>query len=797
MLRRFCFAIALAAHAVGAFAVDKVTYETHVKPILREHCFACHNQDDATADLALDNFDAVLAGGAGGEVLVAGDPEGSRLWKLVTHQEAPKMPPGDKLPQAELDILRKWIAGGLLNDANSKPLKSNKPAIAKIDSSKLGKPVGDPAMPEQLYHEPVLWATNPGPVEVLATSPWAPLVAVGWQRQISFYHTETHELLGIVPYIEGATKVVRFSRDGSLLLVAGGRHAVAGSASLFDVKTGARLATFGDELDIVLAADISPDLSLVAIGGPKKKVRVYRVADGVLAYEISKHTEWVNSVGFSPDGKFLATADRNGGALIWQAAAGHERADLRGHTGAITSLDWRADSAMLATASEDGTVRLWNPKGNQIKSVKAHKSGVQSVRFAQNGNWVTAGRDRHVRTWKPEGTAIADLGKLPEMTLAAAFTHDGNRVVASDYSGEVRILDSQSKKLVARLQANPAHLAARIAKADDATERSKRRIRKSKKLANAALADLQQGKGAHETHQAKLARAESSLQEKRKLYAEAATLLEQHKQQLEITRAAVETTSAALKEAHSRLEQALATEDDAENGSAVSEQADSQEMQSLNQQVALAQQQFQSAEQQYETAQRAVDASSTEQSAAQKSIEVAEDLVAQVGNETAGLPDLQQLDEAYSQAAADLAIREQERQHAERASAKLRSQQQRFTAATKRFAQDLATYRTQQTQLATQSGRLEAEHQQAAMQLATHIAQLNAVAQQLETIQAKIAKLKKAESDLKASEADLGQQLREIRTEHEHSLSKIDLVEQQQRDFEASQQLRKKYSSKE
>ena len=102
-----CLALCLAAAVVGASpanvlaaedakspeAPKKITYEEHVKPILRDNCFLCHNQDDAENDLALDSYARAMEGGAGGAAIVPGDPGASRLWKLVSHEESPGMPP--------------------------------------------------------------------------------------------------------------------------------------------------------------------------------------------------------------------------------------------------------------------------------------------------------------------------------------------------------------------------------------------------------------------------------------------------------------------------------------------------------------------------------------------------------------------------------------------------------------------------------------------------------------------------------------------------------------------------------
>ena len=92
----------------------KVTYDDHVKPIFREHCLSCHNQEQKKGGLALDTYGAAMSGGSSGEVILAGDKDSSRLYSLVTHAETPKMPPmQDKLAAAKLDVLSKWIDGSL------------------------------------------------------------------------------------------------------------------------------------------------------------------------------------------------------------------------------------------------------------------------------------------------------------------------------------------------------------------------------------------------------------------------------------------------------------------------------------------------------------------------------------------------------------------------------------------------------------------------------------------------------------------------------------------------------------
>ena len=182
----------------------------------------------------------------------------------------------------------------------------------------------------------------------MACSPWAPLLAVAGQKQVLLYNTDTSELAGVLPFPEGTAQILKFSRNAGLLLAGGGRGAHSGKVVLWNIRTGARVVEIGDEYDSVLAADISSDHSMVALGGSSKMLRIYSTSDGELLHDIKKHTNWIFSLEFSPDGVLLASGDRNGGLHVWESMTGREYLALRGHGGAITAVSWRADSNIIA-----------------------------------------------------------------------------------------------------------------------------------------------------------------------------------------------------------------------------------------------------------------------------------------------------------------------------------------------------------------------------------------------------------------------------------------------------------------
>ncbi len=448
-----------------AAAQEKVTYDEHVRPIFQQRCGKCHNAERKRADFDALTFQGVMAGASTGEVVQPGQPDDSRLYLLVAHLEEPVMPPGNsRIPDAELATIKAWIAGGLLENSGSKARKPKKRGVSlALSAPATGKPEGPPPMPGDVLLDPVLVTERPGTITALAHSPWAPLVALGGQKQVVLYNSATLELCGILPFPEGDPKSLKFSGNGRFLLVGGGKDASLGVAALFDVTTGRRVTRVGKDADAVLSSDITSDQSLIATGGPDRLVKVFSIATGDEAYRIKKHTDWVTSVAFSPDSVLLASGDRGGNLHVWEARDGGRFYDLRGHRGAITALCFRTDSNVLASASADGTVKLWDMHtGRQIRSFTAHGGGVEDVRYSMTGSIVTAGRDRRVKTWDGNGRATRQFDPFDESALAATYDHESKRVVGTDWKGTVRAWDAAKGDHLGDLAANPPSLARRI-----------------------------------------------------------------------------------------------------------------------------------------------------------------------------------------------------------------------------------------------------------------------------------------------------------------------------------------------
>lgn len=443
---------------------QKITFEEHIKPIFREHCTTCHSQGDKSGGLALDSYADAMAGGSSGNVIASGNADGSRLYALMTHQQQPFMPPdSDPIAADKLELVKTWISQGMPENAGSKIKRASNAVSAMLGGTSLGKPEGPPPMPEKVLKQPVVITQRSAAVAALAASPWAPLVAVGGQEQVVLYHAQTGELLGVVPFPEGDPQSLTFTRDARQLLIGGGQHSHSGCAVLVDVVSGQRITKVGDELDIVLAADISPDKKRIAVAGPQKVIRVYDSSTGEKIFELKKHTDWIYALRFSPDGVLLASGDRSNGLVVWEAQTGNLYADLLGHRDAVTSLDFRADSNVLMSSSLDGNIKLWDMFENkEIKNWAAHPGGTTDAEFCNEGLIASAGKDAKVKLWNANGELQKEYAGLTEMALRVSIVGDGTVLAGGDWNGQVQIWPRESPEQNRPVATNPPSVQQRL-----------------------------------------------------------------------------------------------------------------------------------------------------------------------------------------------------------------------------------------------------------------------------------------------------------------------------------------------
>ena len=95
-MNRALFAAAMLISLCGQLvAGEKLTYEQHIRPIFRAHCFDCHGAtDDLKGSLDLRQVRFMKTGGESGSVLDLDSPEDSYLVERIRSGE---MPPGENV----------------------------------------------------------------------------------------------------------------------------------------------------------------------------------------------------------------------------------------------------------------------------------------------------------------------------------------------------------------------------------------------------------------------------------------------------------------------------------------------------------------------------------------------------------------------------------------------------------------------------------------------------------------------------------------------------------------------------
>ena len=142
----FCFLVLFATAAPAANL--PVQYNRDIKPILSDHCFTCHGQDEKSrkSDLRLDLRDAALRGGkSGAAAIVPGKPQESALIARITaHDPDDIMPPPDQkkpLNSEEITKLKHWIEQGAEYQGHWAFMAPKKPTVPKVRFPKNSTPL--------------------------------------------------------------------------------------------------------------------------------------------------------------------------------------------------------------------------------------------------------------------------------------------------------------------------------------------------------------------------------------------------------------------------------------------------------------------------------------------------------------------------------------------------------------------------------------------------------------------------------------------------------------------------------
>jgi WD40 repeat protein len=234
----------------------------------------------------------------------------------------------------------------------------------------------------------------------MALSPTGDRVALGgWNGIMTFHDLETGKILHSAetgPYRHRILSLA-YSSDGASLAVS-----VDGKLCLWDAKTFKEVKELRGKSDrfqshrhLSFIADNSalfttePEhMNIIDLNSAEKTVLRKRNEGRVFATSISKNRRTV------------ALLDEVANTLfIEDIITGKPALELDGHTGSITTVALSSDGETAVTGSSDGTVRAWDTNTGKRKPSpfqsfnKLSTTGVSSVAYAPNGNYIVAAAD--------------------------------------------------------------------------------------------------------------------------------------------------------------------------------------------------------------------------------------------------------------------------------------------------------------------------------------------------------------------------------------------------------------------
>lgn len=190
--------------ADAADAAQAEYFERRIRPLLAEHCNACHSKKSGAenGELVLETIAGIAAGGSRGPVLSPGKPDESLLMQALRYSaEDLQMPPEGKLPDRELHLVEEWIRQGAVLPEYHAEAAADGEAAAGIDFGAgrrfwAFQPLQRPRLPKTAHAS---WVRRPLDAFVFRELQAAALTPSAAADRRTFLRRLTFDLTGLPP----------------------------------------------------------------------------------------------------------------------------------------------------------------------------------------------------------------------------------------------------------------------------------------------------------------------------------------------------------------------------------------------------------------------------------------------------------------------------------------------------------------------------------------------------------------------------------------------------------------------
>lgn len=468
------FVILLACLRSVTVAADEtdVSYYEQIRPIFQSHCQGCHQPAKQSGAYVMTDFAKLLGGGESEmRAVVPGAPDESYLLELITPENGEaSMPKGQKpLSQIEIDLVRRWIAAGAVDDTPEN-------AKEKYDTDH----------PPVYSRQPIVTSVD--------FSPDGSLLAVSGFHEVLLHRADGSGLVARLIGLSARVESVSFSPDGSRLAVTGGLPERTGEVQVWDVETHQLQLSIPLTHDTVYGVSWSPDGSLIAVGGTDAIVRAFKADTGEQVFFNSAHDDWALGTVFSTDGSHLVSVGRDMTTKLYNVPTQRFIDNVTSITpgalkGGIGALDRHPERDDVLVGGSDGTPRIYRMQrktkrvigddANLVRRFPAMRGRIHSVDFAADGKSIVCGSSldgagqvfvysseydnsisgdfknilqKQPRQWNADerkayedyvtvGIEVLVRAELPTAVYAVKFAPDGSSIAVAGADGVVRFLN--------------------------------------------------------------------------------------------------------------------------------------------------------------------------------------------------------------------------------------------------------------------------------------------------------------------------------------------------------------------
>lgn len=399
---------------------ERVDFTKEVAPILLSKCVSCHGEEKEKGGYRLDSPGHLMTAGDSDErPVLPGNADASLLYELiVSDDEDDRMPQeADPLSVDEKAAFARWIEEGASFGGITSGTAFAEIVVATYPDAPL------------IYDVPI-------PVTAIAWLNGGDQLAVGGYHEVIVAAAESGQPVRRIGGLPQRLHQLIPNRGGERLFYAGGQPGRGGEAGVISLDSGEDRLVMARSRDVILAADLSADGKLLAVGGADKQIRIIETDSNLERLRLTQHSDWVMSLAFFPDNPRFVSGGRDKTARVFDLRSGELITTFRGHDAAVFAVTVLPGGETVISGGADGSVRVWDAKsGNEKKRIGGFDGGAMKLGLIGDRLVVAAG-DGSASVVLVEGWMRDRTLKTPVSEVAAlAIERETGRVAMGDLSG--------------------------------------------------------------------------------------------------------------------------------------------------------------------------------------------------------------------------------------------------------------------------------------------------------------------------------------------------------------------------